>query len=50
MCSHGAVIEQPAPPATAGHCSAGTHDELVAAGGRYARLWAAWTAWTAWTA
>ena len=22
----------------------GTHDELVAAGGHYARLWAAWTA------
>ncbi|WP_434966997.1 hypothetical protein [Janibacter indicus] len=44
MRSHGAAIEQPAPPATGGYRSAGTHDELVAAGGRYARLWAAWTA------
>jgi ATP-binding cassette subfamily C protein len=31
---HGAVVES------------GTHAELVAAGGRYARLWAAWEART----
>ncbi|WP_159451183.1 hypothetical protein [Janibacter indicus] len=31
-------------PRRRGYRSAGTHDELVAAGGRYARLWAAWTA------